>query len=78
MDSGPPPPLMMSMVDVVQNKVFGTVSGITVPIALVLIALLIAVTKYRTAITAFFSTSLATERSETPADDEQSMEEEDV
>lgn len=77
-DSGPPPPLMMSMVDVVQNKVFGTVSGITVPIALVLIALLIAVTKYRTAITAFFSTSLATERSETPADDEQSMEEEDV
>lgn len=66
---------MMSMVEVVQNKVFGMVIGITVPIALVLIALLIALTKCRKAIAAFVSTSLATERSETPADEEQSMEE---
>ncbi|XP_009500347.2 disintegrin and metalloproteinase domain-containing protein 20-like [Phalacrocorax carbo] len=75
-DSGPPPPLMMTMVEAVQNKVFQMVTGITVPTALILIALLIAVTKYRKAIAAFFSTSLATERSETPADEEQSMEEE--
>ncbi|NXF32328.1 ADA20 protein, partial [Nyctibius bracteatus] len=76
MDSGPPPPLTMSMVEVVQSKVFGTVMGITVPIALVLTALLMAVTTYRRAIAAFFNTSLATERSETPGDEEQSMDEE--
>uniref|UniRef100_A0A663MR80 ADAM metallopeptidase domain 9 n=1 Tax=Athene cunicularia TaxID=194338 RepID=A0A663MR80_ATHCN len=76
-DSGPPPSLTMSMTEFVQNKVFRTVIGITVPITLILIALLIAVTKYRKAIAAFFSTSLATKSSETPTGEEHSMEEED-
>ncbi|NXT19061.1 ADA20 protein, partial [Syrrhaptes paradoxus] len=74
--SGPPPPLMMSMVEAVRDKVFGMVMGITAAVTLILIALLITVSKYREAIAAFFSARSATERSETPADGEQGNEEE--
>ncbi|KAM6111793.1 disintegrin and metalloproteinase domain-containing protein 25-like [Pterocles gutturalis] len=74
--SGPPPPLMMSMVEAVHNKVFGMVMGITAAVTLILIALLIAVSKYREAMAAFFCVRSATERSETPADGEQSNDEE--
>ncbi|KAM9371595.1 disintegrin and metalloproteinase domain-containing protein 20-like [Phaethornis superciliosus] len=71
MDSGPPPPHTMSVVETVHSKVFGRVIGMTVAIAL-----LIAVIKYRKAIAEFFSVSLAKERSETPAAKEQTMDEE--
>ncbi|XP_025916141.1 disintegrin and metalloproteinase domain-containing protein 9-like [Apteryx rowi] len=76
-DSGPPPPLVVSMAEVVRNKVFGTAIGICIPVALTLIALLVVVTKYRTVIVAFFCTRLAQKGTELSADEEQSTQKED-
>ncbi|XP_005498380.2 disintegrin and metalloproteinase domain-containing protein 9 [Columba livia] len=75
-DSGPPPPLRMSFVGILKNKMFWIVTGITVPTALLLIALLIAVTRHRKAIAAFFSKKLARKRSENSVDEQMSTEEE--
>lgn len=75
-DSGPPPALMISIAEAVQDKAFGTAIGITVVVALVLVALLIAAIKYISAVIAIFSTSSSTEAPETPENEEQNMEEE--
>uniref|UniRef100_A0A8B9CSS8 ADAM metallopeptidase domain 9 n=1 Tax=Anser brachyrhynchus TaxID=132585 RepID=A0A8B9CSS8_9AVES len=76
-DSGPPPHLIISTAEAVQNKAFGTAIGIAVPVAIVLIALLIAAIKYINVIAAFFTTSSSTEVSETPEGEEQNKEEDD-
>lgn len=77
MDSGPPPHLRISTAEAVQNKAFGTALGIAVPVAIILIALLIAAIRYINVITAFFTTRSCTEASETSEDEEQNTEEDD-
>ncbi|OXB64164.1 hypothetical protein ASZ78_002094 [Callipepla squamata] len=77
-DSGPPPAPMISITEAVQDKTFGTAIGITVPIALVLVALLIVAIKYIRTIIAFFSTSSSTETPATPESEEQDMKDDHV
>ncbi|XP_035421591.1 disintegrin and metalloproteinase domain-containing protein 20-like [Cygnus atratus] len=76
-DSGPPPHLIISTAEAVQNKAFGTAIGIAVPVAIILIALIIAAIKYINVIAAFFTTSSSTEVSETPEGEEQNKEDDD-